>query len=272
VGIRRPATVATAANLGGLAAGPVLSGALAQFLPAPLLLTYVVLAVLLCGAALLLTACPETVTPPAGEVRRARFDLRPGTAVAFWGAATGGFVSFATTGALGALGAVVLRNDLDVTSTLVWGATIGLVHAASALAQIAAASWRTGPLFAVGALLLGAGLALMIAALADPTLWLWLTGCTVMGAACGLLFKAALVTSALAAEPAGRAGVLAVYFTTAYVGMASGGVGFALLREWTTPTAALAWLSVGLCALAIGGGIAAVRRPWIFGSVATGTR
>jgi hypothetical protein len=112
----------------------------------------------------------------------------------------------------------------------------------------------------------------MIAALADPTLWLWLTGCTVMGAACGLLFKAALVTSALAAEPAGRAGVLAVYFTTAYVGMASGGVGFALLREWTTPTAALAWLSVGLCALAIGGGIAAVRRPWIFGSVAAGTR
>jgi MFS family permease len=271
-GIRRPATVATAANLGGLAVGPVLSGALAQFLPAPLWLTYAVLAVLLCGAALLLTACPETVAPPDGEVRRARFDLRPGTGVAFWGAATGGFVSFATTGALGALGAVVLRNDLDVTSTLVWGATIGLVHAASALAQIAAASWRTGPLFAVGALLLGAGLALMIAALADPTLWLWLTGCTVMGAACGLLFKAALVTSTLAAEPSGRAGVLAVYFTTAYVGMASGGVVFALLREWTTPTAALTWLSVGLCALTIGGGFAAVRRPWIFGSVAAGTR
>ena len=268
-GIRRPATVATAANLGGLAVGPVLAGALAQFFPAPLWLTYAVLAVLLCGSALLLTACPETVAPPAGEVRRARFDLRPGAGVAFWGGAAGGFVSFAASGALGALGAVVLRDELDVTSTLVWGASIGLVHAASALAQIAAASWRTGPLFAVGAVLLGVGLALMTAALADPTLWLWLTGCTAIGAACGLQFKAALVTSTLAAQSSGRAGVLAVYFTTAYFGMATGGIAFALLREWTTPTAALAWLSIGLCIVAVAGGIAAVRRDPVAGPVAS---
>ena len=271
-GIRRPATVATAANLGGLAVGPVLAGTLAQFLPGPLVSTYTVLAVLLCGSALVLTRCPETVVPPDGGVRRARFDLRPGTGVAFWGAATGGFVSFAASGALGALGAVVLRADLEVTSTVVWGASIGLVHAASALAQIAAASWRVGPLFAVGAVLLGAGSALLVVALADPTLWLWLTGCTVVGAACGLQFKAALVSSTLAAEPSGRAGVLAVYFTTAYFGMASGGIALALLREWTTPTAALVWLSAGLCALAVAGGIAVVRRPGILGAVAAGTR
>jgi MFS family permease len=261
--IRRPATVATAANLGGLAVGPVLAGTLAEFFPLPLVLIYAVLAVLLCSSALLLTGCPETVEQPDAGVRRARFDLRPGAGVAFWGAATGGFVSFATSGALGALGAVVLRDELDVTSTLVWGASIGLVHAASALAQIAAASWRAGRLFAVGALLLGGGLALTVAALADPSVWLWLTGCTVIGAACGLLFKAALVTSALAAEPSGRAGVLAVYFTVAYVGMASGGIALALLREGVSPTAALAWLSAGLCALAIGGGFAAVRPPRI---------
>ena len=70
----------------------------------------------------------------------------------------------------------------------------------------------------------------------------------------------------------GRAGVLAVFFTTAYLGMASGGIVFALLRGWTTPATALAWLSAGLCALAVGGGIAAVRRPRILGAVAAGTR
>lgn len=261
VSIRRPATVATAANLGGLAVGPVLAGALAQFFVAPLVLVYAALAGLLCTSALLLLRCPETVTPLEGVVRRARFDLRPGAGVAFWGGATGGFVSFATSGALGALGAVVLHDQLDVTSTLVWGASIGLVHAASALAQIAAASWSTGQLFAVGGGLLAGGLALMVTALADPTVWLWLAGGTVMGAACGLLFKAALVTSTLAAQPAGRAGVLAVFFTTAYLGMAGGGIVFALLREWTTPTTALAWLSAGLCAVALGGGLAAARRP-----------
>jgi hypothetical protein len=201
------------------------------------------------------------VAPREGAVRRARFDLRPGTGVAFWGGATGGFVSFATSGALGALGAVVLHDQLGVTSSLVWGASIGLVHAASALAQIAAASWSSGQLFAVGGGLLAGGLAVMVSALADPTVWLWLAGCTVMGAACGLLFKAALVTSTLTAQPSGRAGVLAVFFTTAYLGMASGGIVFALLREWTTPTSALAWLSTGLCAVALAGGLAAARRP-----------
>jgi hypothetical protein len=259
--IRRPATVATAANLGGLAVGPVLAGALAQFFPVPLVLVYAVLAVLLLASAGLLVRCPETVVPPAGVVRRVRFDLRPGAQVAFWGAASGGFVSFATSGALGALGAVVLHDQLDVTSTLVWGVSIGLVHASSALAQVAAAGWSSVRLFAVGAGVLGGGLALMVAALADPTVWLWLTGCTVIGVACGLLFKAALVESALAAVPSGRAGVLAVFFTTAYLGMATGGIVFALLREWTTPPVALAELAVGLCVVAVAGGLVAVRRP-----------
>lgn len=271
-GIRRPATVATAANLGGLAMGPVLAGVLAQVVPSPLVVTYAVLAVLLALAALLLARCPETVAPTGAGAPRARFALRPGAAVLFWGGAAGGFVSFAASGALGALGAVVLRTDLAVTSTAVWGASIGLVHLASALAQIAAASWRTGSLFAVGAVLLAAGSALLVAALADPTLWLWLAGCTVVGAACGLQFKAALVSSTLAAEPTGRAGVLAVYFTTAYAGMATGGLALALLREWTTPTASLAWLSAGLLAVAAVGGTAAVRRPGRIRPAATGAR
>jgi hypothetical protein len=135
------------------------------------------------------------------------------------------------------------------------------VHASSALAQVAASGWSSARLFAVGAGVLGGGLALMVAALADPTVWLWLTGCTVIGVACGLLFKAALVESSLAAEPSGRAGVLAVFFTTAYLGMATGGIVFALLREWTTPTEALAQLSAGLCVVAVAGGLVAVRRP-----------
>ena len=101
----------------------------------------------------------------------------------------------------------------------------------------------------------------MVVALADPTVWLWLAGCTVIGVACGLLFKAGLGESALAAVPSGRAGVLAVFFTTAYLGMATGGIVFALLREWTTPPVALAELAVGLCVVAVAGGLVAVRRP-----------
>ncbi|WP_167761184.1 MFS transporter [Geodermatophilus sp. DF01_2] len=259
-GVVRATTVATAANLGGLAVGPVLAGVLAEFLPAPLVLTFLVLAVLLVTAAVLLLACPETVGSPPVLARRARFALRPGSATQFWGAAVGGSVSFATSGALGALGGVVLRNQLDVTSTLVWGAAIGLVHAASALAQIAAATWPTRALFACGTVLLAGGLGLMTVALVDPMLWLWLAGCAVTGAACGLLFKAALLTSTLVAEPAARAGVLAVYFSVAYLGMAGGGLILAVLRGYTGPVTALALLSALMVLLAVIGGLTAVRR------------
>ena len=256
----RATTVATAANLGGLAVGPVLAGAFAQFLPFPLVLPYVVLAVLLGAAALGMTFAPETV-PPRTAVRRSRFALVPGSSLRFTGAALAGFVSFAVTGIFAALGGIVVRSELHVGSVLVWGLTTGLVFAASAVAQLATGAWPGRRSYVAGAVLLPFGLGLVVASVADPSAPVYLAACAVTGTACGLLFKAGLVLSAGAAVPTSRAGVLAVHFAVAYLGMGLGAVTLAGLETLVSTTVAFGVMAVVFCTLAVAGVLAVGPGP-----------
>jgi MFS family permease len=255
----RATTLATAANLGGLALGPVLTGVLAEWLPAPLVTPYSVLAALLLCAAGALLAAPEVGAVAAAG--RARFALVAGATRAFAGAATAGFVSFAVTGIFAALGAIVVRGELAVRSVALWGLATGAVFAASAVAQLAAGRWTDRRLAVGGAVLLPIGEVLLVLALIHPQLAVYLLGCVVCGAACGLLFKAGLASSARLAVPASRAGVLAVHFSVAYLGMACGAVALALLERGLPVAAAYSTVAVALCALAAVGARTAIRRP-----------
>lgn len=257
-GNRGPATtVATVANLGGLAVGPILAGVLAHYLPHPLALTYLVLAALLVASAVAMLACPETVPAKPGAAGRKRFVLLPHSARRFLGAVLGGFVSFAVTGIFAALGAIVVRGELGVDSVLVWGLTTGLVFAASAVAQLVAAGWPPGRLYAAGALVLPLGLALAVRSVAHPQAAVYGSACLVTGAACGLLFKAALVTSAAVALPAASAGVLAVHFSVAYVGMGLGALALAGLQTRVSTPTALGVVAAVFSTLAVVGAVAA---------------
>ncbi len=62
---RRFEIVSTAANIGGLGLGPLVAGALAQYLDAPLRLPYAVFAVLLLLGVVAIALTPETVRKPA---------------------------------------------------------------------------------------------------------------------------------------------------------------------------------------------------------------
>jgi predicted MFS family arabinose efflux permease len=254
----RATTVATAANLGGLALGPVLAGAMAEFLPFPLVLPYVTLAVLLGGTALAVALCPETVAPRT-DARRSRFALRSTAAPVFTGAALAGFVSFAVTGLFGVLGGIVVREELGVDSVLVWGGTIGLVFAASAVAQLATGRWPARRSYVAGALLLPVGIGLVVLSVTDPQALVYAVACTVTGAACGLLFKAGLLASSWSAVDASRAGVLAVHFTVAYLGMGLGAVVLAALQTAVSTPVAFALLGTVVTLVAVCGALL-VRR------------
>ena len=253
----RATTVATAANLGGLALGPVYAGALARWLPHPLALPYLVLAALLLVSALALLACPETVPARRADVGRSRFALLPGPRRRFVGGALGGFVSFTVTGIFAVLGAIVVRGELGVDSVLVWGLTTGLVFAASAVAQLAAGAWPPQRLYAVGTVLLPVGLALVVRSVADPQAVVYGAACVVTGAACGLLFTAGLVTSAGVALPEARAVVLAVHFSVAYLGMGLGAVALAGLQTVVSTATAFGVVAVVFSVLAVVGASAA---------------
>ncbi|MET7855223.1 hypothetical protein [Streptomyces avermitilis] len=74
-----PGIVATAANLGGLASGPLVAGAAAERLPTPLITTQAIFTLAMAVCLVLVLSTPETVDLelPAAEPPR-RFVLRPG--------------------------------------------------------------------------------------------------------------------------------------------------------------------------------------------------
>ena len=118
---------------------------------------------------------------------------------------------------------------------------------------------------ATGTFLSPVGLALTALSLYQPALWLVLVAAGLSGAGAGLLFEGSVTQSAIAAAPASRAGVLAVFFIIAYLGMGLPSVTFSLLIQHIPLRATM----IGFAALLSVGPIAAVitairtnRKAW----------
>jgi MFS family permease len=121
------AQIASAANFFGCAAGPLLSGLLAQFAPAPLQLSYVVYLVLLCGSASAILFVPETVTHPKslGDVSlRPRLGVPQQIRLQFLSPAVTGFATFALIGFYAALIPSLLGESLHQSAPAVAGAIV----------------------------------------------------------------------------------------------------------------------------------------------------
>jgi predicted MFS family arabinose efflux permease len=260
-----PGLVATAANLGGLALGPLVAGALAQWAPAPVRTSYVVFGALMVVLLGLVLTSPETVDAEATELDRpVRFALRPGFGAVFGAAAAVGFFAFALMGLFSSLGAIIVRGELGITSYFVAGLAPFTAFAASAVGQLVLARFGQSVVLRIGTLLFPVGLALTAVSLYQPTLWLVLTAAGLAGAGAGLLIKSAVTQTVIAAEPASRAGVLAAFFVIAYVGMGLPSIAFSVVIQHVSLKPSMIGFAIVLSA----GAIAAVsvalsgsRRP-----------
>jgi predicted MFS family arabinose efflux permease len=229
VGSSFPGLVATAANLGGLALGPLIAGAFAQWLPAPVHTIYLVFGSLMVIFLGFVLAAPETVdTELADQDRPVRFALRPGQRAVFGAAGMVGFFAFAVMGLFSSLGAIIVRGELGITSYFVAGLAPFITFAASAVGQLALGKVALPKLMAIGTVLFPIGLALTAVSLYHASLGLALTAAGIAGAGAGLLFKSGVTQSALSAEPASRAGVLAGFFVISYFGMGLPSIAFSL--------------------------------------------
>jgi MFS family permease len=129
--------ISAAANLGGLGAGTLLAGALAQFVDAPLRTPYVVFLVLLALSAVAVQATPETVIAPHPRPRyrpqriRVAAENRIGYAVA----AAGAFAAFAVFGMFTSLAPSFVAGSLHHPGRLLAGAIVFLVLGAAAATQ-----------------------------------------------------------------------------------------------------------------------------------------
>jgi MFS family permease len=122
-GAGRFEVVSTAANLGGLGVGTLLSGALAQFVGYPLVVPYAVFAVLLVLAVVGVVAVPETVRRPPvrPRYRPQRVTFAHGDRVGAVMAAAGAFVGFAVFGLFTSLAPGFVAATLDHPSRLLAG-------------------------------------------------------------------------------------------------------------------------------------------------------
>ncbi|MEU8952261.1 MFS transporter [Streptomyces sp. NPDC048489] len=243
-----PGIVATAANLGGLASGPLVAGAAAEWLPAPLITTQAIFTLAMAVCLALVLSTPETVDLELPAAEPSRFDLRPGGRRTFGAAGALGAFAFAILGLISSLGASVLHGTLHTDSHLLVGLAAFLMFGSAAVAQLVLGRLPMSRVLTVGAVVFPVGLVLCAVALYHPALWLYLVAVSLSGAGSGLLFKGGVERAVSVAEPASRAGVLAVFFVVAYLGMGMPSVLFSIaLRHFAVQTAMIGFAAVLSC-------------------------
>lgn len=217
---RVPATVASVASLGGLSLGPLVAGVLLRWVGHPFTTSYLVFIALMVIGAISISVSPETVDLALRTSASAsKFVLRHAQTTVFIGAAAVAFCSFAVFGLFSSVGSLIVHSELHESSPLIWGLAGFLVLGASAVAQTLLPKLAVVRMLVLGLVGLPVGMALVVVALYSPSLTLYLLGSAIAGAGAGLLFKAALSVAITTAEPGSTAGVLAMFFVVAYLGI-----------------------------------------------------
>jgi predicted MFS family arabinose efflux permease len=219
-GSRVPATVASVASLGGLSLGPLVAGALLRWVGHPFTTSYLVFIALMSLGAISVLLSPETVDRALPASAGApKFVLRHAQRTVFIGAAAVAFCSFAVFGLFSSVGSLIVHSELHESSPFIWGLAGFLVLGVSALAQTMFPKLGVVRMLVLGLIGVPVGMALVVIALYDPSLTLYLLGSAIAGAGAGLLFKAAISVAITTAEPGSTAGVLAIFFVVAYLGL-----------------------------------------------------
>lgn len=215
------ASVAGAANLGGLALGPLAGGLVAEFLPDPLVFSHAVFLVILLAAAIAVSCVPETVPPTEPRPYRPQRVAAPPTAkAAFVAAGFGAFAGFSLFGLFTSLAPTILIGTFGEHDHLLAGVTAFSVFAAAATGQVVLARVDLRVQLTIAAVCCAVGLAAVGVGASHPSLAVFLIGGVVSGVGVGVLFKAAVTTASSLAEPGRRGETLALVFLIAYCGLA----------------------------------------------------
>jgi len=257
----RPQVVATASNLGGIGVGPLSAGLLAQFVPSPLVVPYVIFGGALVVLAALIAFAPETASRPdprpAWRPQRVAIPAHArGTFFAATGAAA---AAFAVYGVFNSLMPGFLAGTMHETSYAAAGAVAFSAFAAGAVAQIALGRAGVARTLKVAVPVLVAGLALFTLGMWLPSLPAFVIGGIATGAGGGLVFRGSLVAAAGTAPPQSRAEVLAGFFLGAYIGLSVPVIALGVATEYVAARDVML-VFVVLAAVAIAAGVRAILR------------
>ncbi|MHB1930644.1 MAG: MFS transporter, partial [Acidimicrobiales bacterium] len=247
----RAAMVAALAAVAGVGSGPLLGGVVAQYLPAPTVLAYLIeITLLLCaGVATALLPDPESTNRTAYRPRRPAIPKGIGATFASSGATS--FVTWAVT-------AIFLTLVPSYTAALtrspnlaLEGAVVAVLFAASALTQRLSFGNDPRSLERRGLAALVAGVGLLCWAGVAGSVWLLLAASVVAGTGQGSAFLGAM-TEINAAAPADRhAEVLSGFYVVTYLGTGIPVVGVGFLAATIGLLPAVEWFSAGAAAAAV---------------------
>lgn len=267
----RAQLIVAAANLGGLALGAGMAGLLAQYVPHPLTVPYLVLVAMLLLAAIGVLLAPETRprTRPVPAYHPQRVSVPDGARPQFLAALTGIFFGFATPAVFIGLAGTFLATVVHQRSLALAGAAIFIVFSVGVALASATSAWAPHRRLAAGLALAITGLALIVIAawLPTPSLALFLIGGGFIGGASAALFKGTLAT-VVAISPHEKLGeTLASYYVSAYIGLSIPAIGVGIALQFLTPATTLLAF-----AIAVTIGLLAASRTLLRAHEPTGTK
>jgi MFS family permease len=213
-------TTAVVANAGGLASGPVLGGAFAQYLSSPTRLVYVAHLVLLVVATIgTLVALPRGTRRPEVSLRPRGLAVPAQVRAAFWRSSTAGGAGFAVAGLLNAAIGLFLVQLAHVHDLLLAGVIAGLTFGTVGLGQLFGRrlAAEAGMVVACGGLLVACLMNVASLALGSVDL-LVLAGMTA-GTGTGLAIGHGIATINTQCPPERRGETNSAFFAVMYIGL-----------------------------------------------------
>jgi MFS family permease len=237
---RHAALLATLAQTVGGAVGPLLTGVLAEWLPAPRVLCYAV-GMLACGAAaVLLLAMPEPGQPRGGGWRVPRPSVPPDIRAAFARVAVTGAAVWAVVALFFSVVPSFATERFGTHNLAVLGAISSVALVCSSISQVATRdSIEPRIAQAIGLGLLTAGLAALVLASQSTSPFVLLAASVLAGTGHGLGFLGAQDDLNRLAPPERRGEINAALYMCIYLGIALPVIGVGVLADLTTLTTAV---------------------------------
>ena len=238
----RATVIATSANFIGLGIGALIAGLLAEYLPWPLHLTYVVYLLALFAVAAVVLMAPETVSKPRPALQdlsiRPRISVPRDIRAQFVAPAVTGFGSLALVGFYAALAPSLLANQLHVTSHAIAGAIFLelAVFVAGAIVVTRSLSSRGSMLLALA--LMPPSVALVVAAQLAASMVVLIIATAVCAVTAGLGYRGSLQVTNQIAPPDQRAEMVSSYLICGFAGNALPVIGIGVISTLAGATAA----------------------------------
>ena len=238
----RATVIATSANFIGLGVAALIAGVMAEYLPWPLHLPYIVYLIVLVVVTGLVFMVPETVARSQPSIRD--LSIQPHISVPseiraqFVAPAVTGFGSLALVGFYAALAPSLLANELHITNHAIAGAIfleLAVVVSGAILATRSLSS-RTSMLLALALML--PSVALIVAAQLATSMVLLIIATAVCAITAGLGYRGSLQVTNQIAPPDRRAQIVSSYLICAFAGNALPVIGVGVISTFAGPIAA----------------------------------